>query len=291
MGLSRVTYQSISQNSLFGLQSALSRTQDLQNQLSTGRRVSKPSDDPAAAGSSMALRSQRSADEQYIRNSDAATGRLNVTDNTLQTVTDRLQRVRDLVITGRDGAIGSDSQAALATEVSSIRDDMISIYNTRYQDRPIFGGTVPGTDAVDPAGTYIGDDQPVQARISREGTVRVDVKGSDVGADTVPGLLAQISTDMTSNPTNLSADLDAIDAELKKVATAVADVGARASRVDSTKSNVDSDRLDLTSRISANEDADLPETIMNLQTQQVAYQAALWAASKVLTTSLVDFLK
>jgi flagellar hook-associated protein 3 FlgL len=69
------------------------------------------------------------------------------------------------------------------------------------------------------------------------------------------------------------------------------DVGARAARVDSTKTNVDAHRLDLTARISENEDVDLPATIMNLQAQQVAYQSALGASAKILQTSLVDFLR
>jgi flagellar hook-associated protein 3 FlgL len=75
------------------------------------------------------------------------------------------------------------------------------------------------------------------------------------------------------------------------VMQALGDVGARAARVDSTKDNVDSHRLDLVARISENEDVDLPETIMNLQSQQVAYQSALGASAKILQTSLVDFLK
>ena len=86
-------------------------------------------------------------------------------------------------------------------------------------------------------------------------------------------------------------DLVALDAALSQVLTALGDVGARAARLETTRANVEAERLDLTARISENEDVDLPETIMRLQSQQVAYQAALGAASKVLQVSLVDFLR
>jgi flagellar hook-associated protein 3 FlgL len=128
-------------------------------------------------------------------------------------------------------------------------------------------------------------------RISRDATVRIDVKGSDVAADTAPALLDRIIADLGTTAPIPSADITDVDATLSKVMQALGDVGARAARVDSTKANVDAHRLDLVARISENEDVDLPETIMNLQAQQVAYQSALGASAKILQTSLVDFLK
>ena len=288
----RVTYRSISDAALRGLQANLANTQQLQEQLSSGRRVSQPSDDPSATGASMQLRSQRRADEQYLRNIEDATGRLNVTDGALTQISDRIQRAQALLTQSRDGALDSNGQAAIAAELTSIRDEVIGQYNTRWLDRPIFGGTVQGSNAIDPnTGTYLGNDAPILARITRDSTLRVDTQGISAGADTLPGVLAQAATDVASNPSAVASDLDALGTELSKVLTSLGDVGARAARLDTTKTNVDSERLDFTSRISENEDVDLPQTIMNFQSQQVAYQSALGAASKVLQTSLMDFLK
>jgi len=291
VNLSRTTYRSMSDATMFGLQGALARTQRLQQELSSGRRVASPSDDPAAAGSSMKLRSQRQADEQYLRNIENASGRLNVTDNALQQLNSRLGRVRELAIQSRDGAIGGESLVSIAAEISSIKTDVIDLYNTRWLNRPVFGGTVQGQDAIDSSETYIGDDRPIYARISRDGTVQIDTKGTDIHADTVPALLDQLASDIVSNPTAVQADIDALDSSMSAILQTLSTVGARAARVETAKANVDAERLDFTARISENEDVDLPETIMNLQAQQVAYQAALGAASKVLTTSLVDFLR
>jgi flagellar hook-associated protein 3 FlgL len=288
----RITQQSISASTMRGLQANLSRMQDLQAQLSSGKRIAVASDDPSGTASAMTFRSQQAADEQYLRNIDQVSARLGVTDNTLTQLSDRLRGVRDLLVQAGNAGLGADSRNALAAQAAALKSEIVDLYNTTYLDRPVFGGTVPGQQAVDPTtGAYIGNDQSVQTRISRDATVRIDVKGSDVAADTTPALLDRIVADLGTTATIPSADFTDLDATLSKVMQALGDVGARASRVDSTKANVDSHRLDLVARISENEDVDLPQAIMNLQSQQVAYQSALGASAKILQTSLVDFLK
>jgi len=287
---SRITQRTIADTALRGLQGNLSRMQTMQQQLSSGRRVSQPSDDPSATVSSMTLRSRRQADEQYLRNMDTASGRLTVTDNALTSLSDRLREFRNLIVTSRNGALGQESQVGIAANMNAIRDEVLDLYNTTYLDRPIFGGTIQGVTAVDAGGSYQGDDQPIQVRISTDALVRIDVTGHDAGADTVPTALTAIAQNVTTSGAT-DADLDLLDSAISTVAQALGDVGARSARVSQTHDLVDSHRLDLTSRISVNEDVDMPEAMMNLSAQQVGYQAALQSAAKIQQTSLVDFLK
>ncbi|HEY6795732.1 MAG TPA: flagellin [Kineosporiaceae bacterium] len=290
MTSSRITQRTVAETTLRGLQGNLTRVQNLQQQLSSGRRVSQPSDDPSATVSSMTLRSRRAADEQYLRNMEAASGRLTVTDNALTQLSDRLRAFRDLIVQSRNGAVGAASQAGIAANMNAVRDEVLDLYNTTYLDRPIFGGTITGSATVDAAGTYLGNDQPVEARVSADALVRIDVPGTAAGADTVPGTLAQIAANVAAGGAG-ATDLAAVDAALSTVAQALGDVGARAARVSQTHDLVDAHRLDLTSRISVNEDVDLPEAMMNLSAQQVAYQSALQAAAKIQQVSLMDFLR
>jgi flagellar hook-associated protein 3 FlgL len=287
---SRITQRTVADTALRGLQGNLSRMQKMQEQLSSGRRVSAPSDDPSATVSSMTLRSRRAADEQYLRNIDQAAGRLGVTDNTLVQLSDRLRAVRESVITARNGALGTSSLAGVSASVLAVRDEVNDLYNATYLDRPIFGGTVKGMTTVDASGVYVGDGGAVNARISSDAVVRVDVSGTAVGADTMPAALATIAANIAAGTVG-DADLDVLDAAMNQVATAMGDVGARTERVNQTRTMVDSHRLDLTSRISVNEDIDMPEAIMNLEAQKVGYQAALESAAKIQQISLVDFLK
>jgi flagellar hook-associated protein 3 FlgL len=84
---------------------------------------------------------------------------------------------------------------------------------------------------------------------------------------------------------------DQLDAIGQQLLTAMGDVGARAAQVDTTKFRVDNEQLELRTRITTNEDVDLPKAILELQASQVAYQASLGAASKILQTSLMDYLR
>ena len=290
MSSSRITQRTIANTALRGLQTQLGRTQVLQQQLSSGRRVSQPSDDPSATVSSMTLRSRREADQQYLRNMDTVSGRLTVTDNALTELSDRLIAFRNLIVESRNGGLGAESQGAIAANMNAVRGEVLDLYNTTYLDRPIFGGTITGQTAVDANGNYLGNNQPVEIRISTDAGVRVVVSGQAAGADTLPGTLAQVAANVTSTGAT-DTDLSALDAAISTVSRALGDVGARAARVNQTHDLVDSHRLDLTSRISVNEDVDMPEAMMNLSAQQVGYQAALQSAAKIQQISLVDFLK
>jgi flagellar hook-associated protein 3 FlgL len=89
----------------------------------------------------------------------------------------------------------------------------------------------------------------------------------------------------------VAGDQDDLSAVLSKVLKTLGDIGARAAQLETSEQAVDSERLDFTGRISENEDVDLPLAIMNLQSAQIAYQASLGAAAKVMQTSLLDFLR
>jgi flagellar hook-associated protein 3 FlgL len=281
----------MSDAALRGLQGAMGRAQKLQEELSSGRRVNRPGDDPAAAAASMKLRSQKRADEQYLRNIEDSSGRLEVTDDSLVQISSLVRRARELVVSVRNGTLGEPSRAAIAQEIDAIRQDVVDQFNTRWLDRPVFGGTTPGDVAIDESGAYVGDDVPVESRINRDAVIRMDVAGSAVGADSLPGVLAQAVEDVTGPPEALDAVLDGLDEGLQKVLRGLGDVGARAARLETVKQSITGEKLDFAARISENEEIDLPETIVRLESQKVAYEAALGAMSKVVQVSLMDFLR
>ena len=158
----RITQQSISASTLRGLQSNLSRMQDLQAQLSSGKRISVASDDPSGAASAMTFRSQQAADEQYLRNIDQVSARLGVTDNTLTALSDRLRAVRDLLVQAGNAGLGADSRSALAAQAASMKSEVVDLYNTTYLDRPVFGGHRARPAGGRPVhGAYVGNDESV----------------------------------------------------------------------------------------------------------------------------------
>ena len=134
----------------------------------------------------------------------------------------------------------------------------------------------------------------MQRRISDGTTVRVDSSGTSTfgtGASSVFNVLATVIDHLQNNPSALPSDLDAIDSAAGAVRTAQTDVGVRQQRIEDGSTQVTNRVQDLTTRLTDVEDIDMPSTIVALQSQQVAYQAALGATAKVVQPSLLDFLQ
>lgn len=292
VSMNRVTQGSISAQSLRGLQASQSRVADLQNQLSTGKRLNRPSDDPAGLSSTMQLRSQLRQDSRYLDTISAATERLNSADTALQGISTMLTRAKSLMVRAASASLDDGGRQAIASELDVIRQGVTDAFNTTYQGRPVFGGTASGSRAIDASGAYLGDDADINARVARGIDVRIDVKGSAAGADVLPGLLAQAAADIRAGATtDVTDDQNRLDDAMTSVTTSLGDIGARVSQIAGIKNRITSEQVDLTSRIAAVENIDTAETVVQLSSAQLSYQSALGAAAKVMQTSLLDYLK
>jgi flagellar hook-associated protein 3 FlgL len=301
----RVTQHSIATSSLANLQANLGRVSQLQEQMTSGKVINRPSDSPTGTISALDLRAQVKASEQHSRNADDAVSWLGTQDTTLGAINDVLQRVRALTLQGiSTGNSDIDARKAIATEVSSLRDSVLGLSNTTYLGRPIFGGTTGGSqafapDTSDPTITpppvkYVGDAGHVDRRINANSTVRVDSSATTVfgtGTSSVFAVLDNIAKNVVQDPAALQADLSSLDTATMAVRTARTDVGSRYNQAEAARQAADDRVLTLRATLSGVEDIDLPHTIMDLQMQQMAYQTALGATAKALQPSLMDFLR
>jgi flagellar hook-associated protein 3 FlgL len=292
----RITQRAVALTSLQGLNRNLDAVGRLQQQLTSGRLISAPSDSPTGTNRAMQTRSDQAAAAQQSRNITDAKSWLEQTDSALQQMLDTGRRVRDLTVQGSSTGTNSDVSAqAIATEVKSLREGLLSLANRTIGGRPLFGGVTPGAKAYDAAGTFVGQaGPPVTRRVSDTEVVRVDITGPEAfgpaGAD-IFAIADKIATDVVGNPTALAGHLADLDTAMKAMLTAVADVGSRAARVD-REEQVNTDRsLTLSSQLAETENIDLPNTIMRLQMQQVGYEAALSATAKALQPTLLDYLR
>jgi flagellin-like hook-associated protein FlgL len=292
----RITQRAVALTSLQGLNRNLDAVGRLQQQLTSGRLISAPSDSPTGTNRAMQTRSDQAASAQQQRNITDAKSWLEQTDSALQEMLDTARRVRDLTVQGSSTGAQSDvSTQAIATEVKSLREGLLSLANRTIGGRPLFGGVTPGTKAYDATGAYVGQaGPPVTRRVSDTEVVRVDTTGPEAfgpaGADLF-AIVDKIATDVVSNPTNLAGHLTDLDSVMKGMLTAVADVGSRAARVE-REEQVNADRsLTLSSQLAETENIDLPNTIMRLEMQKVGYEAALSATAKALQPTLLDYLR
>ncbi|MCL2848779.1 MAG: flagellar hook-associated protein FlgL [Micrococcales bacterium] len=291
--IGRVTSQTIARSTLANLQSNLSSVSKLQAQLSSGKKVTKASDDPVHASQLMSLRAEQTRNGQYERNVQDASSWLNTIDSALQTASSNLRRVRDLVIQGGNTGIPQIAKDALATEIRELKDGLLTTANTTYLGRSVFAGTST-TEAFTPAYTWTGNDAGhVQRAVADAAEVRVDSNGRNVfgeGASSLFALLDQIATSLEGGG-NPADHLDQIDAFSTDIRAELASVGARQRTVENATTQLSDAGLNLTTQVSGIEDIDLAQVILQLQSQHVAYQASLGAASMALTPSLMEFLR
>ena len=298
MTVNRVTQSMLTHRSLSSLQLSLGRLAQTQEHLSTGRILNRPSDSPADAASAMRLRTGIAAQQQYARNAEDGLGWLNTIDSTLQGVSSQVRRARDLALQGANGAPNQATREALATEVDQIRASLVASANTTFLGRPVFGGTTAGPVAyAETAGVaaYVGDTNPVGRTVAEGVSVEVQVAGPVAfgpdGSSVLDHLTTLAAALRSGDAAGIRTGIDALTADGDRVSSALADVGTRTARLEQAAERASGMELDLTNALAEIENADLPQTMVELQMQEVAYQAALAATSRVLQPSLVDFLR
>lgn len=295
----RITQRLMTEQSLASMQTALGRVAKTQEQLTTGRVINRPSDSPTGTNSAMRLREQVAQQGQFKRNAEDGLARLSRIDDTLTSSLDQVRRVRDLTLQGSStGGMGLQAREALAAEVAQIREALVAQANTQHLGRPLFGGATsrPTAYVKDGSGivTYQGDDTPVHRRVGNEDKVRVDLNGPEVfgaGADDLFVLLDEIAANLVGDTDALAANLEGLDGAMQRITTAVVEVGARVGRLESTVRSTTDAELDLQTALSQVENVDMARAMVDLQMNEVAYQASLGATARVMQPSLLDFLR
>lgn len=293
----RITSQTLMASAHRNLQASMSAVARAQDQASSLKAITKPSDDPTGTAKALGIHRQQAATEQYGRNISDGNSWLTQVDSTITASTDVMHKVRDLVVRGaNDGSLGQTSRDAIATEVDGLRDQLLGLANTTLQGRTVFAGNSDaGVAFTDTAGTYsyTGTGSTVQRRINDTTTVQVDADGSAVygdGADSVFALLTNISADLRSG-TNVAGRLGSIDDRMTAMLTVQASVGARQAQVDNAKDATMQKATSLEAQRADVEDVNMAKAILDLQTQTTAYQGALAVTARTLQPTLMDFLK
>jgi flagellar hook-associated protein 3 FlgL len=280
------------------MQAQLQSLQDAQTQLSSGKRVSKPSDDPAAAGSILQLRAALAVNGQEALNAQDGQAWTDAADGQLQQAATVLQRARDLAVQA-SSSLNTDQTTAIATEIRSIRDQLASIANSQQGGHGLFSGFAAGAAVTQVGGAwaYTGDTGQIQRRVGDQNRVTVNVTGDQVfgfaagaGQD-VFSMLDNLANQVAAgNASTVSQSIANVDTALGRVNQGLAQIGSAGNRITQALSLNASNALTIKTQLSQVQDVDLTEATMNLQTQQVAYQAALGALSKVLQPSLLNFM-
>ncbi len=295
----RVSSTQIINNSLLGIQQSYSQLNTAQSQLDTGLQLQQPSDNPAGTQQVLDFQERVAEITQYSKNIDSAKGFLSTIDSALGTVSNLTQQARSLVVQGATGTVDQTTQSALATQLGTIIKQIASVGNTTYGAQYVFSGQRTNTAPLQSGAsgyTYAGGtaatgDAALNYQIGRNQTVQVNVTGDQVFVPLL-NTLTKAQNDIAGGSTvAASADLAQIDTQLTTVLNAQGDAGSKVNLLTQTQQSQALSQQNYTKDISNIEDANLPKTIVALQTAQTAYTAALTATSRTFQNSLLDFLK
>lgn len=305
----RITNNMISSQLTADINAAASRLFQKQRQIASAKRIDVPSDDPLGASLSISLRASLAQLEQTQRNGDAAEARLQVSDGLLGGIQAAMGRVKDLALQGSSDTLAGTERQALAGEVNQMLEQVFAAANGSSIDGYLFGGTqttvAPFTATRDLNGDIIavsanpsGINGQVKADLPGGVTMVVNVPGSDVFSQPVgafsgifPMLINVRDQLNTGTAASVGATLADLDQVLDMVRGVTIDVSSRIAHIQELQKGAESDLVVLKARLSQTEDTDLAEASIEFQQAQTVYQAALAAASRVLKTSLLDFLR
>jgi flagellar hook-associated protein 3 FlgL len=290
----RVTVGASSYRSLANLQASAGRLAALQDKLSSGQQINRPSDDPTGTVRALQLRGELKRSAQYAANASDALGFMTAADAAYQQASKIVQNARTLVVQGLNtGTADSGSSAALADQIDALRSSLISVANASYNGRPVFGGTTASSVAYDTSGNYVGDSGTVSRTVGPNDTVAVNQTGP--AAFGTPGsdlfsLLGNISTALRTDPSSLSSTLGQLDTALDRLGGAQANEGATYQRVQASSTQLGTTDVALKSELSSVQDIDLADVAIKVTTANTTYQAALQTTANIRQLSLLQFL-
>ena len=296
----RVTQSMLSGNMLRNLSNSYTKMGELQNQITTGKKVNRPSDDPVVAMKGIALRSSLEKVEQFQRNLGEVHNLLDSSDDALDKVGSAMQRVNELMVQASNDTSTTEDRKKIESEIAQIRSHIQNIANTKVGDKYIFSGTNTTTPLFDgtgyPAGPTAVTD-PLKKNIEIEifdgVKMKVNTNGIDVFRD-IDKMLGDISSKMqagTAFGSEYSAYLTDISDQMNVVLTTRADIGARQNRAELMDNRLDSQSVIATKQMSENEDIDYEKSITEMITQESVHRAALSVGAKIIQPSLADFLR
>ena len=322
MSINRTTSGSLSNQAIYYLSQNMSSLSDLQQKMSSQQNINKPSDDPVGLTRLLDLSTTMRADDRFAGNIADATTEANTSDTVLNNMTNLVQRAQELTTQAANFTNNQDGRNAIALEMDQIINQMVQLGNTDISGKYIFGGfktdTPPFTrtgDDVTYSGTPPTESWQRNVEISKGVQIPVNVNGDDLlGQSQVAtagpplpvtfggsshGLfqtLVNLKQDLQSGGdpnqlTEIRARLDELTTGLNTVLSQQSVVGSVANRLSLTQGRLDERKSILTQQYASIQDINMPKTVADLNQQQNSFQASLSVTGRLLSTSLLDYIK
>ena len=270
-----------------------------EQQISSGRSVNVPSDNPAAAATLVQNADQSSQADQFQRSIGSIQGEIQNADSALSSVVTAIQEAINLGVEGANGTVNSSDRAAILTQVQGIQAQLLSLANLSYQGNYVFGGTATQTppfvvDASSASGvTYQGTTGANNVTLGSQFSLQTNLPGSQIFTgssgnvfqsiqDLIVGL--QSGAGITTAVTELGSALNYVGSQRVFYGNALNQLTAQ-------QTFLSSQTTQLAQQQNTVGGANIPAVISNLTTEQTSLQATLQSVALTAHTNLFDYLK
>lgn len=289
-------------NLVLAIDQSTSATDALTTELSSGLRVATLQDDPVAAAQSSLMGSAIAKDDSYVQTASTEASMLQVTDSTLGEVVTQLTSAVSLAVQGNDATLDASNLATIATQLTGIRDQVLSLANTSYQGSALFAGSqgsvtpfVLDSSTTPATVNYVGDTNVQYLETPTGQKIQMNLPGSTVfgtSSSGVLGALNQLISDFTSGASSatITADTSTLTSSLGQLSQQRSILDSSLSRVQSTSTYAQTDASQLTVQQSSLVAADTATVASQLSSNETQYQAMLNVMTALQKTDLFDYL-
>ena len=306
MKISTTLYFDRATQQLGDVQGELAKTQE---QLSTGKKIVKPSDSPDKASLVTRLDSELARQAGYQETLKTVNTRLQAEETTLTNTSDVLTRIKELAIQATSDSLAPADRQSIALEISSLKDQVLSLANTQDTNgNYLFSGSRVGSPAFakDVKGNvvYQGDESRMKVAVGDNRrmnlnmpgsdafvkVIRDDGKGNKVGIGFFQALDDLANAVKSSDHSNMQRGIAEVDALQQGASNATAQVGSDMKVVDMQNSVLDEVTLRLKTTKSDTEDLDYTAAITKMNKDQLSLEAAQSSFAKISQLSLFKYM-
>ncbi len=306
----RITNSMLVRNMMTNLKRSMSRMHQYESQLSTGKRITKISQDPVGVIKSLQARKNLSKSIQYKENAEDAQAVLDFTETALMEINNLLKRAYELTVNAPNDTNTPSEKEAIAVEIDQIRHQVINALNSTYGSQHIFGGynvaTAPFREI---GGTFLynGEDltngdlitldafskESIEYLVGNNVSMDVTMSGARVvgyGENNMIQMLADLSNSLR-NDDPVDSFVGRLQESQEHILALVAEIGGKSNRIQSVIDRFDADIITYEDVKARMEDIDQAETIMYFKMEEAVFRTALAVGARVIQPSLVDFLR
>jgi flagellar hook-associated protein 3 FlgL len=274
-------------------------TQQAMLEISSGRSVNQPSDNPTAAALLVENNDQATFNSGYLQSIGTVQGQLSTADSTLSSVVTALQRAISLGVEGANGTLSDSDRASIANELQGIQSQLVSLSNASYEGRYVFAGTNTNTppfvvDNTVPSGVrYVGNTDVNQVSIGNGNKLAVNQPGSNLFS--APGndvfLAVNNLIQALQSNTGIGAAVTSLGAANSYLSAQRVFYGNASNQAQSQSTYLNAAKLQIAQQENTLGGADLAAAATNLARSQIDTQATLATISKLTQNNLFSYLK